>query len=198
MVFPQLDTGSTVLVDPGKTLYRKKAGKKAGCFDGKGRRYEKGGIMAIVEGEAHGGLGLRGGLLGASTTMTLLSRARVASSALFGRIVQHSLIQRAFSSSSGYLLTMDVNSGVFSRKNGAYTDDSKKNGRLFERAASMLVLIFEEKLAEKEAEIQILWNQLQQKSKSSTVEEIVETHAAYKKDTVEDVIVTMEDENKDS
>ncbi|GJR68857.1 hypothetical protein Tco_0014922 [Tanacetum coccineum] len=60
------------------------------------------------------------------------------------------------------------------------------------------VLIFEEKLAEKEAEIQILWNQLQQKSKSSTVEEIVETHAAYKKDTVEDVIVTMEDENKDS
>ncbi|GJV92493.1 RNA-directed DNA polymerase, eukaryota [Tanacetum coccineum] len=29
-----------------------------------GRRYEKGGIIAIVEGEAHGGLGLRGGLLG--------------------------------------------------------------------------------------------------------------------------------------
>ncbi|GKA75578.1 hypothetical protein Tco_0781956 [Tanacetum coccineum] len=71
---------------------------------------------------------------------------------------------------------MDVNSGVFSRKNGAYTDDSKKNGRLFKRAASMLVLIFEEKLAEKEVEIQILWNQLQQKSKSSTVEEIVKTH----------------------
>ncbi|GJV17854.1 hypothetical protein Tco_1363177 [Tanacetum coccineum] len=30
-------------------------------FDG--RRYEKGGIVAIVEGEAHGALGLRGGLL---------------------------------------------------------------------------------------------------------------------------------------
>ncbi|GJS02880.1 zinc finger, CCHC-type containing protein [Tanacetum coccineum] len=53
-----------VLVDPSKTLYRKEAGKKAGCSDGKGRRYEKGGIVAIVEGEAHGGLGLRGGLLG--------------------------------------------------------------------------------------------------------------------------------------
>ncbi|GJY70567.1 hypothetical protein Tco_0474270 [Tanacetum coccineum] len=34
-------------------------------FDG--RRYEKGGIVAIVEGEAHGGLGLRGGLLGVQT-----------------------------------------------------------------------------------------------------------------------------------
>ncbi|GJT91555.1 RNA-directed DNA polymerase, eukaryota, reverse transcriptase zinc-binding domain protein [Tanacetum coccineum] len=67
MVFPRLDPGSTVLVDPGKTLYRKEAGKKAGCSDGKGRRYEKGGIMAIVEGEAHGGLGLRGGLLGVQT-----------------------------------------------------------------------------------------------------------------------------------
>ncbi|GJW94932.1 hypothetical protein Tco_0174604 [Tanacetum coccineum] len=43
------------------------AGKKAGCSDGKGRRYEKGGIVAIVEGEAHGGLGLRGGLLGVQT-----------------------------------------------------------------------------------------------------------------------------------
>ncbi|GJZ13548.1 hypothetical protein Tco_0548778 [Tanacetum coccineum] len=32
-----------------------------------GRRYEKGGIVAIVEGEAHGGLGLRGGLLGVQT-----------------------------------------------------------------------------------------------------------------------------------
>ncbi|GJS07715.1 hypothetical protein Tco_0364511 [Tanacetum coccineum] len=63
MVFPRLDPGSTVLVDPGKTLYRKEAGKKAGCSDGKGRRYEKGGIVAIVEREAHGGLGLRGGLL---------------------------------------------------------------------------------------------------------------------------------------
>ncbi|GJR64107.1 hypothetical protein Tco_0010172 [Tanacetum coccineum] len=63
MVFPRLDPGSTVLVDPGKTLYRKEAGKKAGCSDGKGRRYEKCGIMAIVEGEAHSGLGLRGGLL---------------------------------------------------------------------------------------------------------------------------------------
>ncbi|GKA90377.1 retrovirus-related pol polyprotein from transposon TNT 1-94 [Tanacetum coccineum] len=32
-----------------------------------GRRYEKGGIVAIVEGEAHSGLGLRGGLLGVQT-----------------------------------------------------------------------------------------------------------------------------------
>ncbi|GKA14077.1 hypothetical protein Tco_0693723 [Tanacetum coccineum] len=48
-------------------MYRKEAGKKAGCSDGKGRRYEKGGIVAIVEGEAHGGLGLRGGLLGVQT-----------------------------------------------------------------------------------------------------------------------------------
>ncbi|GKB71343.1 hypothetical protein Tco_0932755 [Tanacetum coccineum] len=32
-----------------------------------GQRYEKGGIVAIVEGEAHGGLGLRGGLLGVQT-----------------------------------------------------------------------------------------------------------------------------------
>ncbi|GKF19242.1 hypothetical protein Tco_0067880 [Tanacetum coccineum] len=32
-----------------------------------GRRYEKGGIVAIVEEEAHGGLGLRGGLLGVQT-----------------------------------------------------------------------------------------------------------------------------------
>ncbi|GKE24369.1 hypothetical protein Tco_1435881 [Tanacetum coccineum] len=39
----------------------------AGCSDGKGRRYEKGGIVAIVEGEAHAGLGLRGGLLGVQT-----------------------------------------------------------------------------------------------------------------------------------
>ncbi|GKF05629.1 hypothetical protein Tco_0036297 [Tanacetum coccineum] len=67
MVFPRLDPGSTVLVDLSKTLYRKEAGKKAGCSDGKGRRYEKGGIAAIVEGEAHGGLGLRGGLLGVQT-----------------------------------------------------------------------------------------------------------------------------------
>ncbi|GKE62548.1 hypothetical protein Tco_1512915 [Tanacetum coccineum] len=37
------------------------------CSDGKGRRYEKGGIMAIVEGKAHGALGLRGGLLGVQT-----------------------------------------------------------------------------------------------------------------------------------
>nr|GEW78893.1 zinc finger, CCHC-type [Tanacetum cinerariifolium] len=42
-------------------------GKKAGCFDGKGRRFEKGGIVAIVKGEAHGALGLRGGLLGVQT-----------------------------------------------------------------------------------------------------------------------------------
>ncbi|GJW90833.1 hypothetical protein Tco_0168386 [Tanacetum coccineum] len=34
-------------------------------FDG--QRYEKGGIVAIVEGEAHGALGLRGGLLGVQT-----------------------------------------------------------------------------------------------------------------------------------
>ncbi|GJW10009.1 ankyrin repeat family protein [Tanacetum coccineum] len=39
------------------------AGKKAECSNGKGWRYEKGGIVAIVEGEAHGALGLRGGLL---------------------------------------------------------------------------------------------------------------------------------------
>ncbi|GJW53134.1 reverse transcriptase domain-containing protein [Tanacetum coccineum] len=32
-----------------------------------GRRYENGGIVAIVEGEAHGALGLRGGLLGVQT-----------------------------------------------------------------------------------------------------------------------------------
>ncbi|GKC91487.1 probable UDP-3-O-acyl-N-acetylglucosamine deacetylase 2 [Tanacetum coccineum] len=49
----------------------------------------------------------------------------------------------------------------------------------------------------KEAEIQILRNQVQQKSKSSTVEEIVETHVADKKDTIEDAIVTMEDKNED-
>ncbi|GKE73986.1 hypothetical protein Tco_1536027 [Tanacetum coccineum] len=67
MVFPWLDPGSTVLVDPGKALYQKEAGKKAGCSDVKGRRYEKGGIVAIVEGEAHGGLGLRGELLGVQT-----------------------------------------------------------------------------------------------------------------------------------
>ncbi|GJX23562.1 hypothetical protein Tco_0228007 [Tanacetum coccineum] len=67
MVFPRLDPGSTVLVDPDKTLYRKEAGKKAGCSDDKGRRYEKGGIVAIVEGEAHGALSLRGGLLGVQT-----------------------------------------------------------------------------------------------------------------------------------
>ncbi|GJR82094.1 hypothetical protein Tco_0152879 [Tanacetum coccineum] len=48
-------------------MYRKEADKKAGCSDGKGRRYEKGGIVAIVEGEAHSGLGLRGGLLGMQT-----------------------------------------------------------------------------------------------------------------------------------
>jgi predicted metal-dependent TIM-barrel fold hydrolase len=59
------------------------------------------------------------------------------------------------------------------------------------------VLILEQKLADKEAEIQILRNQLQ-KSKNSAVEEIVETHEADKKDTDEDIIVTMEDENEDS
>ncbi|GJS45471.1 hypothetical protein Tco_0595592 [Tanacetum coccineum] len=67
MVFPRLDPGSTVLVDPGKPCTERKPVKKAGCFDGKCQRYEKGGIMAIVEGEAHGGLGLRGGLLGVQT-----------------------------------------------------------------------------------------------------------------------------------
>ncbi|GJZ45798.1 probable UDP-3-O-acyl-N-acetylglucosamine deacetylase 2 [Tanacetum coccineum] len=36
-----------------------------------------------------------------------------------------------------------------------------------------------------------------QKSKSSTVEEIVETHVADKKYTIEDAIMTMEDENED-
>ncbi|GJU60123.1 hypothetical protein Tco_1237889 [Tanacetum coccineum] len=59
------------------------------------------------------------------------------------------------------------------------------------------VLIFEEKLADKETGIQILRNQVQQKSKSIMVEEIVETHVADKKDTIEDSIVTMEDENED-
>lgn len=37
------------------------------CSDGIYRRYEKSGIMAIVEGEANVGLGLRGGLLGVQT-----------------------------------------------------------------------------------------------------------------------------------
>ncbi|GKB65093.1 hypothetical protein Tco_0921279 [Tanacetum coccineum] len=67
MVFPRLDLGSTVLVDPGKPCTERKPVKKAGCSDGKCRRYEKGGIVAIVEGETHGGLGLRGGLLGVQT-----------------------------------------------------------------------------------------------------------------------------------
>ncbi|GKD13563.1 hypothetical protein Tco_1197970 [Tanacetum coccineum] len=67
MVFPRLDLGSTVLVDPDKPCTGKKPVKKAGCSDGKCRRYEKGGIVAIVEGETHGGLGLRGGLLGVQT-----------------------------------------------------------------------------------------------------------------------------------
>nr|GEV12359.1 FKBP12-interacting protein of 37 kDa-like [Tanacetum cinerariifolium] len=70
------------------------------------------------------------------------------------------------------------------------TNDAEKSNEM--------VLILEEKLADKEAEIQRLRNQLQQKSKSSTVEEIVETHAADKKDTDEDVIVTVEDDNEDS
>nr|GEW34119.1 reverse transcriptase domain-containing protein [Tanacetum cinerariifolium] len=43
------------------------AGKKVGCSDGKGQRYEKGGTVAIVEREAYGALGLRGGLLGVQT-----------------------------------------------------------------------------------------------------------------------------------
>ncbi|GJT03766.1 NAD(P)-binding domain-containing protein [Tanacetum coccineum] len=50
-----------------QTLYQKEAGKKAGCSNCKCRRYEKGGIVAIVEGEAHGGLGLTRGLLGVQT-----------------------------------------------------------------------------------------------------------------------------------
>ncbi|GKA23009.1 hypothetical protein Tco_0708971 [Tanacetum coccineum] len=62
-----LDLDSTVLVDPGKPITERKPVKKAGCSDGKCRQYEKGGIVAIVEGEAHGGLGLRGGLLGVQT-----------------------------------------------------------------------------------------------------------------------------------
>ncbi|GJS73367.1 reverse transcriptase domain, reverse transcriptase zinc-binding domain protein [Tanacetum coccineum] len=67
MVFPRLDIGSTVLVDPGLPCTERKPVKKAGCSDGKCRRYEKGGIVTIVEGEAHGGLGLRGGLLDVQT-----------------------------------------------------------------------------------------------------------------------------------
>nr|GEY98259.1 Toll/interleukin-1 receptor (TIR) domain-containing protein [Tanacetum cinerariifolium] len=47
-----------------KVLNEHEAGKKAGCSDGKGRRYDKGGIVAIVEGEAHGALCLRGGPMG--------------------------------------------------------------------------------------------------------------------------------------
>ncbi|GJR85341.1 exonuclease 1 [Tanacetum coccineum] len=50
----QLDLGSTVLVDPGKPCTERKPVKKAGCSDCKCRRYEKGGIVAIVEEEAHG------------------------------------------------------------------------------------------------------------------------------------------------
>ncbi|GJR85345.1 hypothetical protein Tco_0209356 [Tanacetum coccineum] len=67
MVFPRLDLSSTVLVNPGKPCTERKPVKKVGCSDGKCHRYEKGGIVAIVEGEAHGGLGLRGGLLGVQT-----------------------------------------------------------------------------------------------------------------------------------
>ncbi|GKB87996.1 hypothetical protein Tco_0960268 [Tanacetum coccineum] len=50
---------------------------------------------------------------------------------------------------------------------------------------------------DKDTGIQILRNQVQQKSKSNTIEEIVETDVADKKDTIEDAIVTMEVENED-
>ena len=59
MVFPRLDPGATVLVDPDKPCTERKLVK--------GRRYEKGEIMVIVEGETHDGLGLRGELLGVFT-----------------------------------------------------------------------------------------------------------------------------------
>nr|GEW12315.1 hypothetical protein [Tanacetum cinerariifolium] len=49
MVFPRLDPGSTVLVDPDKPCTERKP-VKARCSDGKGRRYEKDEIVAIVEG----------------------------------------------------------------------------------------------------------------------------------------------------
>ncbi|GKD28785.1 hypothetical protein Tco_1239563 [Tanacetum coccineum] len=92
---------------------------------------------------------------------------------------------------------MDVNSGVFSRKNGAYTDASKKNGRIFERAASMLIKCsYSKRSLQKKRLRSKYYGTSCNRRESSTVEEIVETHAADKKDTVEDVIVTMEDKNK--
>lgn len=66
MVFPWLDPGSTILVDPGKLCTERKPVKVV-CSEGKDWRYEKDGTMAIFEREAHGGLGLRGGLLGVQT-----------------------------------------------------------------------------------------------------------------------------------
>ncbi|GJV64787.1 hypothetical protein Tco_1475615 [Tanacetum coccineum] len=88
-----------------------------------------------------------------------------------------------------------INSG--STVKATILDVVKKERLVYLYLKPELVLIFEEKLADKETGIQILRNQVQQKSKSSTVEEIVETHVADKKDTIEDAIVTMEDENED-
>ncbi|GKD56450.1 hypothetical protein Tco_1289837, partial [Tanacetum coccineum] len=67
MVFPRLDPGSTVLVDPGKPCTERKPVKRRGVPMVKVGGMIKGGIVAIVEGEAHCALGLRGGLLGVQT-----------------------------------------------------------------------------------------------------------------------------------
>ncbi|GJZ86712.1 hypothetical protein Tco_0658322 [Tanacetum coccineum] len=67
MVFPRLDPGSTVLVDLGKPCTERKPVKRRDVPMVKVGGMIKGGIVAIVEGEAHCALGLRGGLLGVQT-----------------------------------------------------------------------------------------------------------------------------------
>ncbi|GJZ15534.1 hypothetical protein Tco_0551211 [Tanacetum coccineum] len=67
MVFPRLDPGLTVLVDPDKPCTERKPVKRRGVLMVKVGGMIKGGIVAIVEGEAHCTLGLRGGLLGVQT-----------------------------------------------------------------------------------------------------------------------------------
>ncbi|GKD71400.1 hypothetical protein Tco_1325490 [Tanacetum coccineum] len=67
MVFPRLDPGSTVLVDLGKPCTERKPVKRRDVPMVKVGGMIKGGIVAIVEGEAYCALGLRGGLLGAQT-----------------------------------------------------------------------------------------------------------------------------------
>ncbi|GJR74386.1 hypothetical protein Tco_0086751 [Tanacetum coccineum] len=67
MVFPRLDPGSTILVDPGKPCTERKPVKRRGVPMVKFGGMIKGGILAIVEGEAYCALGLRGGLLGVQT-----------------------------------------------------------------------------------------------------------------------------------